>query len=147
MPKLTLLPVCPWSQEERASLLSLLWLAMGAVSVPRVPRNSDGATLGFRYRKINRRPKDTNDLASCWKSPAYSGQVWRAPLQGLTICPKFSFKCGGYKLYGVLTIIFVFAVVRLVQNDESLYPFNARPPHYIRAQLYKYWFTEIGQTG
>lgn len=38
-------------------------------------------------------------------------------------------------------------VVHLVQNDESLYPFNARPPHYIRAQLFKYWFTENGQTG
>lgn len=38
-------------------------------------------------------------------------------------------------------------VVRLVQNDESLYPFNSRPPHYIRAQLYKYWFTEVDQSG
>ncbi|XP_018416251.1 PREDICTED: lipase maturation factor 2 [Nanorana parkeri] len=38
-------------------------------------------------------------------------------------------------------------VVRLVQNDESLYPFHARPPHYIRAQLFKYWFTETDQTG
>ncbi|CAI9582626.1 unnamed protein product [Staurois parvus] len=38
-------------------------------------------------------------------------------------------------------------VVRLVQNDESLYPFSTRPPHYIRAQLFKYWFTENGQTG
>ncbi|XP_053319333.1 lipase maturation factor 2 [Spea bombifrons] len=38
-------------------------------------------------------------------------------------------------------------VVRLVQNDASLYPFNAHPPLYIRAQLYKYWFTEADETG
>ncbi|NXU30899.1 LMF2 factor, partial [Thalassarche chlororhynchos] len=33
------------------------------------------------------------------------------------------------------------AVIRLVQVDESQYPFSAQPPVYIRAQLYKYWFT------
>ncbi|XP_073435385.1 lipase maturation factor 2 [Dendrobates tinctorius] len=38
-------------------------------------------------------------------------------------------------------------VIRLVQNDELLYPFNSHPPLYIRAQLYKYWYTEIDQTG
>uniref|UniRef100_A0A8C5PYW2 Lipase maturation factor n=1 Tax=Leptobrachium leishanense TaxID=445787 RepID=A0A8C5PYW2_9ANUR len=38
-------------------------------------------------------------------------------------------------------------VIRLVQNDESLYPFQAYPPTYIRAQLYKYWFTEVEETG
>ncbi|KAM9312656.1 lipase maturation factor 2 [Gastrophryne carolinensis] len=38
-------------------------------------------------------------------------------------------------------------VERLVQNDESLYPFNSHPPNYIRAQLYKYWFTETGLAG
>ncbi|NXT40308.1 LMF2 factor, partial [Pelecanoides urinatrix] len=32
-------------------------------------------------------------------------------------------------------------VIRLVQVDESRYPFSAQPPIYIRAQLYKYWFT------
>ncbi|KAM9582383.1 lipase maturation factor 2 isoform 2-T2 [Guaruba guarouba] len=32
-------------------------------------------------------------------------------------------------------------VIRLLQVDESRYPFSARPPVYIRAQLYKYWFT------
>ncbi|NXI35141.1 LMF2 factor, partial [Galbula dea] len=32
-------------------------------------------------------------------------------------------------------------VIRLVQVDESQYPFSARPPAYIRAHLYKYWFT------
>uniref|UniRef100_A0A8D2LTG9 Lipase maturation factor n=1 Tax=Varanus komodoensis TaxID=61221 RepID=A0A8D2LTG9_VARKO len=30
-------------------------------------------------------------------------------------------------------------VIRLVQAEESGYPFAARPPTYIRAQLYKYW--------
>ncbi|XP_063782718.1 lipase maturation factor 2 isoform X2 [Pseudophryne corroboree] len=38
-------------------------------------------------------------------------------------------------------------VVRLVQNEESVYPFHSHPPHYIRAQLYRYWFTETDQTG
>ncbi|NWH19002.1 LMF2 factor, partial [Grus americana] len=33
------------------------------------------------------------------------------------------------------------AVIRLVQVDESRYPFSAQPPVYVRAQLYKYWFT------
>ncbi|NWZ14533.1 LMF2 factor, partial [Agelaius phoeniceus] len=32
-------------------------------------------------------------------------------------------------------------VIRLVQTDESRYPFHARPPTFLRAQLYKYWFT------
>ncbi|XP_064512889.1 lipase maturation factor 2 [Pseudopipra pipra] len=32
-------------------------------------------------------------------------------------------------------------VIRLVQVDESRYPFSARPPTFLRAQLYKYWFT------
>ncbi|KAM8820188.1 lipase maturation factor 2 [Eudromia elegans] len=36
-------------------------------------------------------------------------------------------------------------VIRLVQTDESRYPFSARPPTYIRAQLYKYWFTESSE--
>ncbi|NWS44518.1 LMF2 factor, partial [Probosciger aterrimus] len=36
-------------------------------------------------------------------------------------------------------------VIRLVQVDESQYPFSARPPVYIRAQLYKYWFTSSAE--
>ncbi|NXF14056.1 LMF2 factor, partial [Smithornis capensis] len=37
------------------------------------------------------------------------------------------------------------AVIRLVQADESRYPFSARPPTFLRAQLYKYWFTGPSQ--
>ena len=37
------------------------------------------------------------------------------------------------------------AVIRLVQVDESQYPFSAQPPVYIRAQLYKYWFTSSAE--
>lgn len=37
------------------------------------------------------------------------------------------------------------AVIRLVQVDESLYPFSARPPLFIRARLYKYWFTSSAE--
>ncbi|KAM6424813.1 lipase maturation factor 2 [Rhynochetos jubatus] len=32
-------------------------------------------------------------------------------------------------------------VIRLVQVDEARYPFSAQPPLYLRAHLYKYWFT------
>ncbi|KAG8440131.1 hypothetical protein GDO86_006069 [Hymenochirus boettgeri] len=38
-------------------------------------------------------------------------------------------------------------VIQLVQNNEALYPFQSHPPMYIRAQLYKYWFTEVDQSG
>ncbi|XP_044285417.1 lipase maturation factor 2 [Varanus komodoensis] len=38
-------------------------------------------------------------------------------------------------------------VIRLVQAEESGYPFAARPPTYIRAQLYKYWFTRSSEDG
>lgn len=37
------------------------------------------------------------------------------------------------------------AVIRLVQVDKSRYPFSAQPPVYIRAQLYKYWFTSSAE--
>ncbi|XP_014117748.1 PREDICTED: lipase maturation factor 2 [Pseudopodoces humilis] len=32
-------------------------------------------------------------------------------------------------------------VIRLLQTDESRYPFHARPPTFLRAQLYKHRFT------
>lgn len=38
-------------------------------------------------------------------------------------------------------------MIRLVQLDEAKYPFSAQPPTYIRAQLYKYWFTGSAETG
>uniref|UniRef100_K7F4K2 Lipase maturation factor n=1 Tax=Pelodiscus sinensis TaxID=13735 RepID=K7F4K2_PELSI len=38
-------------------------------------------------------------------------------------------------------------VIHLVQIDETKYPFSAQPPAYIRAQLYKYWFTDPGKPG
>ncbi|XP_061493972.1 lipase maturation factor 2 [Rhineura floridana] len=36
-------------------------------------------------------------------------------------------------------------VIHLVQVDDFKYPFRSKPPSYIRAQLYKYWFTEAGE--
>ncbi|NXD32070.1 LMF2 factor, partial [Spelaeornis formosus] len=36
-------------------------------------------------------------------------------------------------------------VIRLLQTDESQYPFHARPPTFVRAQLYKYWFTSASE--
>ncbi|XP_031438545.1 lipase maturation factor 2-like [Clupea harengus] len=38
-------------------------------------------------------------------------------------------------------------VVRLIQLDEAQYPFSQSPPTFIRAGLYKYWFTETSQDG
>lgn len=38
-------------------------------------------------------------------------------------------------------------MIRLIQVDESNYPFSAQPPTYLRAQLYKYWFTESSSKG
>ncbi|XP_059843121.1 lipase maturation factor 2a isoform X2 [Hypanus sabinus] len=35
-------------------------------------------------------------------------------------------------------------VIRLVQVDKSNYAFSTKPPTYIRAQLYKYWYTKYG---
>uniref|UniRef100_A0A8C1WYN8 Lipase maturation factor n=1 Tax=Cyprinus carpio TaxID=7962 RepID=A0A8C1WYN8_CYPCA len=33
-------------------------------------------------------------------------------------------------------------VIRLIQTDESQYPFSKQPPAYLRAHRYKYWFTK-----
>ncbi|OXB61047.1 UNVERIFIED_CONTAM: hypothetical protein H355_003621 [Colinus virginianus] len=38
-------------------------------------------------------------------------------------------------------------VIRLVQVDEDRYPFSSQPPVYLRAQLYKYWFTHSAESG
>lgn len=38
-------------------------------------------------------------------------------------------------------------MIRLVQVDEDKYPFSAQPPVYLRAQLYKYWFTHSAESG
>ncbi|KAL2093543.1 hypothetical protein ACEWY4_010855 [Coilia grayii] len=38
-------------------------------------------------------------------------------------------------------------VIRLIQSDESNYPFKDQPPTYLRAHRYKYWFTEPKEDG
>uniref|UniRef100_A0A673WWQ2 Lipase maturation factor n=1 Tax=Salmo trutta TaxID=8032 RepID=A0A673WWQ2_SALTR len=38
-------------------------------------------------------------------------------------------------------------VVRLIQTDSAQYPFSQAPPVYLRASLYKYWFTQTAQDG
>lgn len=38
-------------------------------------------------------------------------------------------------------------VIRLIQNDLAKYPFYKQPPTYIKAQLYKYWFSQPGEQG
>nr|KAF6495626.1 lipase maturation factor 2 [Rousettus aegyptiacus] len=38
-------------------------------------------------------------------------------------------------------------VIRLIQNDVARYPFHKQPPTYVRAQLYKYWFSQPGEQG
>lgn len=36
-------------------------------------------------------------------------------------------------------------VIRLIQNEPARYPFHQRPPTYLRAQRYKYWFSQPGE--
>lgn len=36
-------------------------------------------------------------------------------------------------------------VIRLVQNHVAKYPFHEQPPTYLRAQRYKYWFSQPGE--
>ncbi|XP_016308495.1 lipase maturation factor 2-like [Sinocyclocheilus anshuiensis] len=38
-------------------------------------------------------------------------------------------------------------VIRLIQTDESQYPFSKQPPAYLRANRYKYWFSEPKEDG
>ncbi|KAK3548931.1 hypothetical protein QTP70_021685 [Hemibagrus guttatus] len=38
-------------------------------------------------------------------------------------------------------------VIKLIQTDETRYPFVKQPPVYIRAHRYKYWFTEPKEDG
>lgn len=38
-------------------------------------------------------------------------------------------------------------VIRLIQNDAAHYPFHKQPPTYLRAQRYKYWFSQPGEQG
>nr|KAF6398932.1 lipase maturation factor 2 [Molossus molossus] len=38
-------------------------------------------------------------------------------------------------------------VIRLIQNDVARYPFHKQPPTYVRAQRYKYWFSQPGEQG
>lgn len=38
-------------------------------------------------------------------------------------------------------------VIRLIQNHAPTYPFHKQPPTYVRAQLYKYWFSQPGEQG
>ncbi|KAM5250586.1 lipase maturation factor 2 isoform 2-T2 [Hipposideros larvatus] len=38
-------------------------------------------------------------------------------------------------------------VIRLIQNDVARYPFHKQPPTFVRAQRYKYWFSQPGEQG
>ncbi|XP_053440086.1 lipase maturation factor 2 [Nycticebus coucang] len=38
-------------------------------------------------------------------------------------------------------------VIRLLQSHLASYPFHEQPPTYIRAQRYKYWFSQPGEQG
>ncbi|XP_065139718.1 lipase maturation factor 2a isoform X1 [Paramisgurnus dabryanus] len=38
-------------------------------------------------------------------------------------------------------------VIRLIQTDETQYPFSKQPPAYLRAHRYKYWFTKPKEDG
>ncbi|XP_054426450.1 lipase maturation factor 2 [Pteronotus mesoamericanus] len=38
-------------------------------------------------------------------------------------------------------------VIRLIQHEVARYPFHKQPPTYVRAQRYKYWFSQPGEQG
>ncbi|XP_036904583.1 lipase maturation factor 2 [Sturnira hondurensis] len=38
-------------------------------------------------------------------------------------------------------------VIRLIQHNVARYPFHKQPPTYVRAQRYKYWFSQPGEQG
>lgn len=38
-------------------------------------------------------------------------------------------------------------VILLIQNDVARYPFHKQPPNFVRAQRYKYWFSQPGEQG
>ncbi|XP_015682016.1 lipase maturation factor 2, partial [Protobothrops mucrosquamatus] len=72
--------------------------------------------------------------------PRLDWQMWFAALGPPTHSPWFSSFV--YRLLQGKK-----EVIHLVQVDDSKYPFRDQPPTYIRAQLYKYWFTEAESDG
>ncbi|CAL8296602.1 unnamed protein product [Boreogadus saida] len=67
--------------------------------------------------------------------PRLDWQMWFAALGPHTQAPWFSSLM--YRLLQGNS-----DVVQLLQADASRYPFHAQPPAFVRAHLYKYWFTE-----
>ncbi|XP_074083253.1 lipase maturation factor 2 [Macrotis lagotis] len=72
--------------------------------------------------------------------PRLDWQMWFAALGHHTHSPWFTSLV--YRLLQGKT-----PVIRLLQVDVSKYPFWEQPPTYIRAQLYKYWFSRPGEQG
>ncbi|XP_056653500.1 lipase maturation factor 2 [Monodelphis domestica] len=70
--------------------------------------------------------------------PRLDWQMWFAALGHHTHSPWFSSLV--YRLLQGKA-----QVIRLLQVDTSRYPFWEQPPTYIRAQLYKYWFSSPGE--
>ncbi|KAG7332884.1 hypothetical protein KOW79_003019 [Hemibagrus wyckioides] len=72
--------------------------------------------------------------------PRLDWQMWFAALGPHTQSPWFSslVRC---LLQGKRDVI------KLIQTDETRYPFIKQPPVYIRAHRYKYWFTEPKEDG
>ncbi|XP_072452511.1 lipase maturation factor 2 [Notamacropus eugenii] len=72
--------------------------------------------------------------------PRLDWQMWFAALGHHTHSPWFSSLV--YRLLQGKE-----SVIRLLQVEVSKYPFWEQPPTYIRAQLYKYWFSRPGEQG
>ncbi|XP_053742845.1 lipase maturation factor 2a [Synchiropus splendidus] len=72
--------------------------------------------------------------------PRLDWQMWFAALGAHTQAPWFSSLV--YRLLQGKT-----DVIELIQTDISQYPFHQKPPAYIRAHRYKYWFTELKADG
>uniref|UniRef100_A0A8B9H6Q0 Lipase maturation factor n=1 Tax=Astyanax mexicanus TaxID=7994 RepID=A0A8B9H6Q0_ASTMX len=72
--------------------------------------------------------------------PRLDWQMWFAALGPQTQSPWFS-SLVHRLLQGKRDVI------KLIQTDESQYPFSQQPPVYVRAHRYKYWFTAPKEDG
>ncbi|KAM3609466.1 uncharacterized protein V6R79_015311 [Siganus canaliculatus] len=72
--------------------------------------------------------------------PRLDWQMWFAALGTHTQAPWFTRLL--YRLLQGKT-----DVIELIQADVSQYPFHQKPPTYLRAHRYRYWFTELNADG
>ncbi|XP_076848928.1 lipase maturation factor 2a [Brachyhypopomus gauderio] len=105
-----------------------------------VEGSMDGSTwteIEFMYKPGNR---SAAPPVVTPHQPRLDWQMWFAALGPHTQSPWFS-SLVHRLLQGKRDVI------KLIQRDESHYPFSQQPPVYIRAHRYKYWFTKPKEDG